>query len=92
MGFLEKAYAKREKVMEISKASYYNIDETLLSDSIGKVCAEYIYLYPPGIPMIVPGEKISKELIEVLEQCQQMGLHIQGMNDKQHQKIGAVKQ
>lgn len=92
VGFLEKAYAKREKVMEISKASYYNIDETLLSDSIGKVCAEYIYLYPPGIPMIVPGEKISKELIEVLEQCQQMGLHIQGMNDKQHQKIGVVKQ
>ncbi len=89
--FLKKAYAERGKVMEISEASYYNIEETLVSDSIGKVCAEYIYLYPPGIPMIVPGERISEELLTILAQGQKIGLHIQGMTDKQHQKILTVK-
>lgn len=89
--FLQKAYAEREKVMEISEATYYNKEEVLLADSIGKICAESIYLYPPGIPMIVPGEVISEEMIEVLAQCQRIGLHIQGMQDKKHQKIVTVK-
>ncbi|MBQ7504084.1 MAG: aminotransferase class V-fold PLP-dependent enzyme [Ruminococcus sp.] len=37
-----------------------------LKDSIGKVSAEYIWAYPPGIPIIVPGEEISKEIAEYI--------------------------
>lgn len=89
-GFLERVYARREKVLEISNAGYYNIEETLLEESAGKVCAEYIYLYPPGIPMIVPGERISGEFASVLKECREMGLKIQGMKDKECQKIVTV--
>ncbi|MCQ2507545.1 MAG: aminotransferase class V-fold PLP-dependent enzyme [Dorea sp.] len=35
--------------------------------SIGEVAAEYAYVYPPGIPVIVPGEIISREAIDVLQ-------------------------
>lgn len=86
--FLKKAYAEREKVMEISEASHYNnIEEAVLAESVGKVCAEYIYLYPPGIPMIVPGERISAGLPELLGECRKSGMQIQGMRDKRHEKI-----
>lgn len=37
-----------------------------LNDCIGKVSAEYIWAYPPGIPIIVPGEEISKEIAEYI--------------------------
>lgn len=88
--FLEKAYAIREKVMEISDVAYYNIEETRLDQCTGKICAEYIFLYPPGIPMIVPGEKISDGLIQVLETCRKMGLQVQGTKDRQYRKILTV--
>lgn len=37
-----------------------------LKDSIGKVSAEYIWAYPPGIPIIVPGEEIDKNIIDYI--------------------------
>ena len=88
--FLEESYAVRKKVMEISDSTYYNIEETLLDQCDGKICAEYIFLYPPGIPMIVPGELISERLIQVLETCRQMGLQVQGTKDRQYRKILTV--
>lgn len=88
--FSEEVYAVREKVMEISDAADYNIEETRLEQCAGKICAEYIYLYPPGIPMIVPGEKISESLIQVLKTCRQMGLQVQGTKDRQYRKILTV--
>lgn len=38
--------------------------DTILSKANGKICAEYVYAYPPDIPIIVPGEIISKEIID----------------------------
>ena len=37
-----------------------------LNDCIGKVSAEYIWAYPPGIPIIVPGEVIDKGIVEYI--------------------------
>lgn len=90
--FLETAYAARKKVLEISDTDYYNKEETPFKECIGKVCAEYISIYPPGIPLIVPGEEITDELLKTLEDCKKYGLHVQGMNDKQHRKILTVAQ
>lgn len=89
--FLKEIYAIREKVMEISDVEHYNIEETVLSSSTGKICAEYVYLYPPGIPMIVPGEKISDPFIHVIEECRELGLHIKGMKDRCCRKILTVE-
>ncbi len=87
---LQKVYAPREKVMEISDTDDYNIEEIRIENSIGKVCAEYIYLYPPGIPMIVPGEVMTQELADILESCRKLGLQVQGTRDKQYKKILTV--
>lgn len=38
------------------------------SASEGRISAEFLYLYPPGIPMLVPGERISAELLACIEQ------------------------
>lgn len=88
--FLNKVYAKREKVMEISDTEHYNKEETQLNCCVGKICAEYIFLYPPGIPMIVPGEKISEAFIEILKKCKKIGLNIQGLQDRECRKILTV--
>ncbi len=46
----------------------------------GKISMEYAYIYPPGIPLIVPGERISKEVIARIEEYSKMGFDIEGLN------------
>lgn len=45
----------------------------------GFVSAEYVYLYPPGIPLLVPGERISAEIIEQLNEYKKNGFQIEGI-------------
>ena len=32
-----------------------------IKDSMGKIAAEYVWAYPPGIPLLVPGQRITEE-------------------------------
>lgn len=90
--FLKKAYAERKKVLEISEIDDDNIEETDLDGCAGKICAEYIYLYPPGIPMIVPGEVITDEFADLLVQCRRSQMNVQGTKDPQYRKILTIAQ
>ena len=55
------------------------IEFRLWTDSVGYVSLEYAYLYPPGIPLIVPGERVSQEAVDVLQWYQEMGFSIEGL-------------
>ena len=44
------------------------------------VSFEYAYLYPPGIPLIVPGERINREAVEILRRYREMGFAIEGLD------------
>lgn len=50
-------------------------------ESIGKVSVEYAYLYPPGIPFLVPGERIDQSIIECLLYYKMMGFAIEGLKE-----------
>lgn len=49
-------------------------------ESAGFISMEYAYLYPPGIPLIVPGERITKETAAMLVDYQNKGVSVEGMN------------
>ena len=49
-----------------------------LEDSIGKISAQMAYIYPPGIPIIVEGEIISKEVVSYLRGHEELGFTIEG--------------
>ena len=54
--------AKRKKApLTIREALDADSQSVSLSDAPGRICAEFIYAYPPGIPLVVPGEYIEKE-------------------------------
>jgi hypothetical protein len=51
--------------------------------AVGFVSTEYAYLYPPGYPLIVPGEKVSQEAADVLQWYCKQGFTIEGLeNDR----------
>jgi len=51
------------------------------ADAGGKVSLEYAYLYPPGIPLVVPGERIGKETARQMTEYQKMGFSIEGTEE-----------
>lgn len=52
------------------------------ADAEGRVSLEYTYLYPPGIPLIVPGERISAQTVKQIEAYEGMGFDIEGTEQK----------
>lgn len=54
----------------------------LFTESQGKVTKEYVYLYPPGIPLLVPGEEITLELIERIKIYQNAKLKVWGWKEE----------
>lgn len=56
-------------------------------ESIGKISMEYAYLYPPGIPIIVPGEQISEEVVAYLNMYEDLGFSIEGLEEDKQIKV-----
>lgn len=53
-----------------------------LEDALGQVSAEFVYIYPPGIPIVAPGEVLKRELIDLIVSYKKMGLPVQGLEDQ----------
>lgn len=71
---LEKVWTIAEAVNRRDK-----IQKRSFEDSIGYISVEYAYLYPPGSPLIVPGERITKEAVEILHWYQEHDFSIEGL-------------
>ena len=55
---------------------------SFLYDAMGKVCGEYIWAYPPVIPLIAPGEEITPPLVETVEGLYRAGVRLIGTRGK----------
>jgi arginine/lysine/ornithine decarboxylase len=62
--------------MTIEEAAMSEGKVDFLYDSMGKVCGEYIWAYPPGIPLIVPGEKIPTTFPTLCANYEKAGVHL----------------
>ena len=60
--------------------------------SPGRICAEVITPYPPGIPVISPGEEITREVVDYLELEKKAGVRMQGPFDSELRTIRVVKE
>lgn len=80
------------QIMTIAEAMESSQEERLLEESQGFVSAEFAYLYPPGIPVLVPGEEITGSFIRQTASWKEQGLELQGIADYSQKKIRIVKQ
>jgi ornithine decarboxylase len=73
------------------EAVYLPKEEVAIQKCIGKICGEMIIPYPPGIPIIMPGEIISKDIIDYALECRSKGIKINGTKDASLEYITVVK-
>lgn len=73
--------------------AFYASTETMaLKDSTGYICAEFIMVYPPGIPLFIPGEIITEENINYIVMNIDAGLPVQGPEDDTLQTIRVIRE
>ena len=81
-----------KQMMRISEAMEASTVSCPMEESIGKVSAEFAYLYPPGIPLIVPGEQITGLFVRNVRRYIEQGLELQGLCDESNHIIKVVKE
>lgn len=77
----EEIYRPREKRLEIAQALEAEKHSLALTESAGCISASYVCLYPPGIPVIVPGEVIDRQMLEMAGGLCRQGFELQGAED-----------
>lgn len=64
---LENIYLQSPEVVVSPRDAYYTLKElVLLEDAAGEISGESVMTYPPGIPIVAPGERINKQIIEYI--------------------------
>lgn len=80
-GFTARMYRENPRRMQIYQALDLPYREVPLDEAVGKMAADYVYLYPPGIPLIVPGEVITEEFIRHIRECRERKLNVEGQGN-----------
>ncbi|PWU68994.1 aminotransferase class I/II-fold pyridoxal phosphate-dependent enzyme [Gracilibacillus dipsosauri] len=74
------------------EAFYAEYEVIPLKNSAGRISAESIMIYPPGIPIFIPGEIISEENLQYIYHNLQSNLPVQGLQDESLQMIRVLKE
>ena len=68
-------------VYSLAEVREKDTKEILIETAEGRVCADYVNLYPPGIPLLLPGERIRREHIALINRYLEKDMHVQGVTD-----------
>ncbi|MCZ8513058.1 aminotransferase class V-fold PLP-dependent enzyme [Paenibacillus filicis] len=71
-------------------AFYARSESIRLQQSIGRVITEFVYVYPPGIPILMPGQIITPEAVDYIRRHLKAGLPVKGTEDPDIQKLRVV--
>ena len=52
-----------------------------MEDSVGLVAGEFVMSYPPGIPIVAPGERITRDILEHILFAKEKGCFMTGTED-----------
>ncbi len=89
-GLLSQEYLPPEVVISPQEAFYAKKKSLPLADSIGCVCSEFIMCYPPGIPILAPGERVTEEIIQYIEYAKAKGCSMTGPEDPEILRINVL--
>jgi len=84
-------YIQPELVLSPQEAFYSERESLSLADSVGHVCGEFVMCYPPGIPILAPGERITREIVDYIQFAKERGCSLQGTEDPEVNHINVIK-
>jgi arginine decarboxylase len=84
------AELRTEQIMTPREAFYAPSEIVEIDEAAGRIAAEFVTPYPPGIPIFVPGERITDTLVEYLKTGAAEGIHVEGCADESLSSLRVV--
>ncbi len=89
-GMLTQEYINPIVAESPRKAFYADKMSLPLNEAVGHVCSEFVMCYPPGIPILAPGELITAEIIEYIRYAKEKGCSMTGTEDINIEKLNVL--
>ena len=86
----DREYIDPEVVASPQEAFYADKVSLPLEESEGRVCSEFVMCYPPGIPILAPGERITAEILEHIRYAKEKGCNMTGPEDPDLKQINVL--
>ena len=74
------------------QAFYSDKEKLPLRQTAGRICSEFVMCYPPGIPILAPGEVITQEIIDYIEFAKAKGCSMQGPESPDISELNVLKE
>lgn len=90
-GMLSQEYINPIVAETPRKAFYADKISLPLDETSGKICTEFVMCYPPGIPILAPGELITDDIIKYIKYAKEKGCSMTGTEDINIENLNVLK-
>ena len=92
-GLFDHEYINPQVVLTPQEAFYAAKEEMIpIRETNGRVCTEFVMSYPPGIPILAPGERITQEIIDYILYAKEKGCSLTGPEDEKCERLNVIKE
>ncbi|MEF2796205.1 MAG: DegT/DnrJ/EryC1/StrS family aminotransferase, partial [Hydrogeniiclostridium sp.] len=85
-------YIDPQVVVSPQDAFYAPKESLPLRETEGRVCSEFVMCYPPGIPILAPGERITAEILDYIEYAKEKGCSMTGPENPEIERLNVLKE
>ncbi|ADU26305.1 aminotransferase class I/II-fold pyridoxal phosphate-dependent enzyme [Ethanoligenens harbinense] len=90
-GMLTQEYISPQVVTTPQHAFYAEKESLPLEKTEGRVCSEFVMCYPPGIPVLAPGERITRDILDYIAYAKEKGCSMTGPEDLEIKHLNVLK-
>ena len=91
VGLFDHEYINPTVDMPPQKAFYAKRRSLPIEQTAGRVCGEFVMCYPPGIPILAPGERITKDILDYIAYAKEKGCSLTGPQDMNVEYLEVVE-
>ena len=77
--------------MSPQDAFYADKESLPIMETDGRICSEFVMCYPPGIPILAPGERITKDILDYIQYAKEKGCSMTGPEDPAIERLNVLK-
>ena len=74
------------------EAFYADKEALPIEDTAGRIATEFVMCYPPGIPILAPGERVTKEILDYIRYAKKKGCQMTGPEDMEINQLNVMKE
>lgn len=90
-GMLTQEYIPPRVLVTPQEAFYAEKESLPIAETKGRICSEFVMCYPPGIPILAPGEQVTEEVLTYISYAKEKGCSLQGPEDPEVENLNVLK-